>query len=49
MPFGLTNARATFQALVNKVLKPYLNKLCVVYLDDILIFSSTLKEHEKHI
>ena len=45
MPFGLTNAPATMQALVNDVLREYLNVFCVAYLDDILIYSKTLEEH----
>lgn len=44
MPFGLKNAPATFQRLINNILRKY-NKICVVYLDDILIFSTSLKEH----
>lgn len=43
MPFGLTNAPAAFQALVNKVLRDFLNIFVFVYLDDILIFAKTLE------
>lgn len=45
MPFGLKNAPATFQRLMNEILRDYINKICVVYLDDILIFSTSLQEH----
>ena len=49
MPFGLTNAPATFQAFINSVLHEFLDKSCVAYLDDILIYSETLEEHVQHV
>ena len=49
MPFGLTNAHATFCNLMNDVLFDYLDAFVVVYLDDIVVYSKTLIEHEKHL
>ncbi|KAG7674175.1 hypothetical protein KSW81_006007 [Nannochloris sp. 'desiccata'] len=49
MPFGLTNAPATFQTLMNDIFRTSLDKFIMVYLDDILIFSDTLEDHEKHV
>lgn len=49
MPFGLKNAPATFQRLINKVLYGLINRVCVVYMDDILVFSTSMQEHVSNI
>ncbi|MBW0470825.1 hypothetical protein O181_010540 [Austropuccinia psidii MF-1] len=49
IPFGLTNAPASFQNLVNDILADFLDIFFVVYLDDIIGFSSTEEEHVKHV
>ncbi|XP_024995239.1 uncharacterized protein LOC112528443 [Cynara cardunculus var. scolymus] len=49
MPFGLTNAPAAFMDLMNRVCRPYLDKFVIVFIDDILIYSKSEKEHEKHL
>jgi hypothetical protein len=49
MSFGLTNAPAYFMYLMNKVFMEYLDKFIVVFINDILIFSKTEEEHEKHL
>ncbi|KAJ3500263.1 hypothetical protein NMY22_g19316 [Coprinellus aureogranulatus] len=49
MPMGLTNAPSVFQAFIQDTLRDFLGIFCVVYLDDILIFSRTQEEHDAQV
>ena len=46
MPFVLVNAPATFQAMMNTILREFLDHGVIVYLDDILIYSKSLEDHK---
>lgn len=49
MPMGLTNAPATHQSRMEEALGDLVNKVCVVYIDDIVIYSETFEEHLVHV
>ncbi|KAL0164283.1 hypothetical protein M9458_040036 [Cirrhinus mrigala] len=49
MPYGLANAPAVFQSFINEILKEFINKFVITYIDDILIYSKTETEHVAHV
>ncbi len=49
LPFDLCNGPATFQHYINEVLFDLLNECCTVYIDDILIYSTNIEDHEGHV
>jgi hypothetical protein len=49
LPFGLTNAPGVFMSLINGVFCEYLDKFIQVFIDDILIYSWMMEEHDEHL
>jgi hypothetical protein len=49
MSFGLTNAPTHFIYLMNSVLMEKLDKFIMVFIDDILVYSKSMEEHEDHL
>ena len=49
MSFGLTNAPAAFMELMNRVFHDYQDKFIIVFIDDILVYSKTRKDHEMYL
>jgi hypothetical protein len=49
MSFGLTNVPIVFMDTMNRVFHDYLDQFIVVFIDDILIYSKKLEEHEEHL
>lgn len=49
MSFGLTNASAAFMSLMNGIFKPYMDIFVIVFIDDILEYLKSKKEHEEHL
>ncbi|GJX10975.1 putative reverse transcriptase domain-containing protein, partial [Tanacetum coccineum] len=49
MPFGRTNAPAVFMDLMNRIFHKYLDKFVIVFIDDILVYSKSEEEHERHL
>ena len=49
MPFGLTNAPASFQRALDLILSRFKWKTCLIYLDDVIIYSKSMEEHIDHV
>ena len=49
MPFSLANAPATFQSYIDRSLQGLLDEFVIVYLNDILIYSESEEDHQKHV
>ncbi len=49
LPFGLKNSAASFQRLMEHVLREHKNKFCMVYIDDIVVYSPSISTHILHL
>jgi len=49
LPMGLCNSPGVFMALMNDTFRDYLDKFVLVFLDDIIVYSDTLEDHERHL
>ena len=49
MPFGLTNAPAAYMNLMNRVFRSYLDHFVIVFIDDILVYFKSWKQHARHL
>ncbi len=49
MPYGLVNAPSIFQDFMHEVLREFLHKFVLVYIDDVLVYSRSMAEHRHHV
>ncbi|KAK3507987.1 hypothetical protein QTP70_009351 [Hemibagrus guttatus] len=49
MPYGLANAPSVFQDFMHEVLREFLHQFVVIYIDDILIYSRCMADHQRHV
>ena len=49
LPFGMENTPGVFMSLMNGVFREYLDKFVQVFIDDILIYSQMMEEHDEHL
>jgi len=49
LPMGLCNSPGVFMALMNDTFRAYLDQFVLVFLDDIIVYSDTLEDHERHL
>ena len=49
MSFGLTNAPSVFMDLMNRIFRPFLDRIVIVFINDILLYSRSEEEHAMHL